>query len=253
MVTNSAELPLARDRAVRLFTYLKELTELRSSTIRTLESYDKVIWLADLPRYRVCYSAAWFGARAEEQVDERTQKWIEVPKPPPFRLAPTPPQLLIRWLDETQISDSSLDFPELREAIDMTSQEDESPPEEGAIDDRAPETQGLLKDHPEVQQRWERYIDEEWMQWAEDDRQRRAMHAIYADLFGLYQLQQRLGEQFEVVLGLGLLSWKTSNGQVVRRHLLTAQTSIEFTPVNGTISVGPAGEGARLLLEQDML
>ena len=46
-------LPLAaqddvRDRAVRLFTFLREYTQLRASTALTADSYDEVIWLADV-------------------------------------------------------------------------------------------------------------------------------------------------------------------------------------------------------------
>ena len=56
-----------------------------------------------------------------------------------------------------------------------------------------------------------------------------------------------------MVLGIGLLVWRTASAQVVKRHLLTAQTSIVFDPITGTMTVGPAGEGAKPVLEQDML
>ena len=79
------------------------------------------------------------------------------------------------------------------------------------------------------------------------------MQRVYTRLFSIYQKQQRLGEQYEVVLGLGLLSWKTSEGHHIRRHIVTAQTDLQFELSRGIISVGPAGEGANLALEQDML
>lgn len=249
MVIASSNVEPARDRAVRLFTYLKELTELRSRTIRTLDSYERVIWLADLPRYPRCYSASWF----DEPIDDREDVWVEVGKPALLQDVPNPPALLIPWLVEEQIADSSLDFPPLQDSIEQIDQEVDSAAEREPNVEQAPDTRVLLADRLEIQQLWARYIDEEWIAWAVDDRQRRSMQAVYADLFALYQRQQRLGEQFEVVLALGLLNWKTPHGQAVRRHILTAQTSIGFDPIRGTLTVGPAGEGAKLLLEQDML
>src|SRR5215472_1087895 len=38
-----------RDRAVRLFTFLREYTQLRARTVLTTDGYDKVILLADVP------------------------------------------------------------------------------------------------------------------------------------------------------------------------------------------------------------
>ena len=76
---------------------------------------------------------------------------------------------------------------------------------------------------------------------------------VYAELFSVYQKQQRLGEQYEVVLGLGALRWKTADGHEVWRHLVSANASLAFDSARGVITVGPAGEGAKPQLEQDML
>lgn len=233
-----------RDHAIRLFIFLKELSELRTKTIRTLDTYEKVLWLADIPRERGCYCAAWFTDHDEELTDT----WIRVHKP---RLVPPPevPERLKPWLDLRQVADSSLDFPELRERIvamapGQDDEDDEITPRAAFHD---------LSDHPEIKRLWERYIEEAWWPWAEEDRRLQAIQRVYTDLFSIYQKQQRLGEMYEVVLGLGLLVWKTPNGQEVRRHLITAQTSLTFDATRGVITVGPAGEGARLTLEQDML
>jgi len=72
-----------RDRAVRLFAFLREMTLLRTKVIQSFEQYDSVIWLADIPREPGCHCAAWgTGATPEENTT-----WIEVRKP---QLAPPP-------------------------------------------------------------------------------------------------------------------------------------------------------------------
>src|SRR5258708_36437668 len=67
-----------RDRAVRLFTFLREYTQLRASTALTTDAYDEVIWLADVPGLPGCACAAAESARDGEV-------WLEARKP---RLAP---------------------------------------------------------------------------------------------------------------------------------------------------------------------
>ena len=69
----------------------------------------------------------------------------------------------------------------------------------------------------------------------------------------MFQKQQRLGENFEIVFGLGLLNWNSPDGRTVRRHLVVARVTIEFDTATGTLTVTPAGEGAHPSIEQDML
>src|SRR6266508_325483 len=69
-----------RDRAVRLYTFLREYTQLRASTALTTEGYDEVIWLADVPGLPGSVCAAVEPTRDGEV-------WLEVRKP---RLLPPP-------------------------------------------------------------------------------------------------------------------------------------------------------------------
>ena len=67
---------LVRDRAIRLFTYLRELTELNTKTIRTSDQYEKVLWFSEIPREMGCRCIAW-----EAVNEENSDVWIEIRKP----------------------------------------------------------------------------------------------------------------------------------------------------------------------------
>ncbi|MBI2837748.1 MAG: AAA family ATPase [Acidobacteria bacterium] len=228
-----------RDRAIALYTFLKEFTELRASTIRSLDQYEQVLWFSDIPREAECNCAAWHRG----QDSESGEVWLEI-RHPRLIAAPTPSEELAPWLVQTQVADSSIEMPELRPEI-ATRVEDETG--EQGVEHK------LLTDHPEIKPLWERYVETRWWPWAEADRQAQAVQRVYTQLFSIYQKQQRLGEQYEVVVGLGLLTWRTPDGQEIRRHLIAASTSVAFDAARGIMSVGPAGEGAKTHLEQDML
>jgi len=231
-----------RDRAVRLFTYLKELTELRSEVKRTCEEYEQLVWWAEIPRENECYCAFWDLGREGTYED-----WIRVERPRRKR-APAPPSSLAPWLNEREISDSSLEAPTLKESFVEVLKSDPRDPES------EPETVvRKLEDFPAVTRQWEQYVEHSWWPWALEDRRLQDVQTIYNDLFAAYQTQERLGEAFETVVGVGLLNWKPSHGPEVRRHVVAAQVTVEFDAKTGSISVSPAAEGIRLTLEQDML
>ncbi|HXM58860.1 MAG TPA: AAA domain-containing protein [Candidatus Dormibacteraeota bacterium] len=227
-----------RDRAVRLFTFLREYTQLRASTALTTDAYDEVIWLADVPGLPGCVCAAVEPSRDGEV-------WLEVRKP---RLtpAPRPPEPLRPWLERWD--DSAAARPALRDSIP-----DLEPPPPEEADEAGPRPPLLLTDHPEIQAAYDDYVAREWRPWGERDRPLQRAQRIYTDLFRLHQSQQRLGEAYEVVMGIGLLAWRTPSGETVRRHLVVAQTDVRFDADRGVISVTAAADGARPALEQDML
>ncbi|HPO14057.1 MAG TPA: hypothetical protein PLI09_11470 [Candidatus Hydrogenedentes bacterium] len=111
----------------------------------------------------------------------------------------------------------------------------------------------LLEDHPEVQQAWDRYVESKWLPWTEDHNSWEKVHKVYSALFAIHQEQLRLGEEYELVLGLGLLTWQTPTGQRVRRHLIVADAILEFEARLGKFTVRPHTEGAKLRPEFDML
>ena len=233
-----------RDRAIALYTFLKEFVQLRTKTIRDIARYEQdgeVIWAADIPRERGCHCIAWHrntpDASDGDAPDAPDEVWVELRKPRLTR-PPEPPESVHPWVRREQLDDSSLERPEL--FPDLPGESDEDPVIE-------------LDDHPEVQDAWDAYIEGRWRLWAEQDRRERAVQSVYTDLFSVFQRQQRLGESFEVVFGLGFLTWSAPDGHMVRRHLVTAHVTVSFDTERGALTVTPAGEGARPSLEQDML
>ena len=225
-----------RERAVSLYTFLKEFARLRTKTIRDIARYEhdgQVIWATDIPREHGCACIAWH----RNAPDSSEEVWLEIRRP---RLTqpPKPPESVRAWVRREQLDNSSLDLPELWPTLPDESSED--PPIR-------------LDDHPKVQEAWDAYIEDNWWPWAEHDRREQAVQNVYTDLFSMFQRQQRLGESFEVVFGLGFLSWSTPDGHTVQRHLVAAHVSVDFDTERGTLTVTPAGDGARPSLEQDML
>ncbi|MFH1141979.1 MAG: hypothetical protein V1724_10065 [Chloroflexota bacterium] len=226
-----------RQKAIQLFSYLRELALLRTRKIISIDQkdqYEEVLWLNDIPKEPSCFTAAW-------EPDEEPETWVQITKPQ-FLSYPTPSTELALCLDERQLRDSSCAMPDLKQ---IPSPQETIPSGSGSI--------VVPPDQTAMREIWERYVQEQWWPWAERDKKAREVQSIYTRLFSMYQKQQRLGEEYELIVGLGLLVWRLPVGDPVKRHILTAQASLEFDPVKGVIIVSPSGEGAKVTLEQDML
>lgn len=231
-----------RNKAINLFTYLRDLTSLRSKSIRTVDSYE-VLWFGDIPKEKECFTPAWGGARSEEE-----EVWLTIKKPTIKPFPPVPEEVEQR-VSEASLSDSST-LPELLPRI-LNSEYQEP---EGTTGDEEYERipQYLeLSDHPRVEQLWFAYLEKHWIPWSEERERVSKVQKVYAQLHGMYQQKKKLGEQYEVVIGLGLLSWRVPSGHEVRRHLITIQATIDLR--RDTLFVTPTAEGSKLTLEQDML
>ncbi len=246
MATTSSETSpadsIVRDKAVRLFTYLKELTELRSDVKRSCDDYDQVVWWTEIPQEKECYCAAWDLGR-EAAYDD----WIRVERPLRKR-PPSPPDSLAPWLNQREVADSSLEAPPLKETVVEEVRRNGS----GGRNDTETVVR-RLEEWPAISRQWDLFVQNRWLPWALEDRRLQNVQAIYNELFTAFQKQERLGEAFEVVVGVGLLTWNPPHGPQIRRHVVAAHATLEFDSKSGVITVGPASDGARLSLEQDML
>ena len=229
-----------RESAVALYSFLNEFAQLRTRTILDISRYEQdgqVIWAGQVPREPGCDCIAWRRDVSDaSDGDGSDEVWLEIRKPRRDQ-PPEPPESLSPWVRRDQLHDSSLELPEVR----------------STLSDEPDESSVRLDDHPEVQRAWDAYIEDQWWPWAEQDRREQAVQRVYTDLFSMFQRQQRLGETFEIIFGLGFLSWNVPGSRTVQRHLVAARVSVSFDPESGVLTVTPAGEGARPTLEQEML
>ncbi len=233
-------------KAAQLFTYLKELSNLRMTHRKKVTDYEQVLWFADVPRETGCHCVTWeLWDREEAEEANRGDIWIEVHKPE-LRSAPEVPDELEPWLDEQQVEDASLESPELLDEIVQTSDPD---PETGEEQTEI----HSINDHPDVFEMWMNYVKMHWMPWAEENRRHQAIQRTYIELYAIYQRAEKLGEQYEVVVGVGFLQWRSPNSGEIRHPLLTLRAGIEFDGAKGIMTVGPPMNGQKPTLEIDML
>jgi len=237
--------PEMKNKALRLVEYLQNLAVLRKKLDRNVSDYQKVLWLSDCPHEKGCFTQAW-GRDEEHDPDE----WLEVRhrKEPPL---PAVPVQCKDWVPPENLLRTKTDLPELLPEITR-----QIPNPDWREDSDELETMWqteLLEDHPEIDETWYRYIEDQWLPWKEKHDAWEKVQKIYSGLFTIHGEQLRLSEEYELVLGLGLLTWKTPTEQWVRRHLVVADAFLDFDTHLGKFTVRPHTEGAKLRPELDML
>ena len=196
------------------------------------------------PRQKGCFTQAW-GSDENHDVDI----WIEIQRPNEPDL-PTVPDLCEDWVNTESLRNKS-ELPEILPEITVLIDnpdwsEDSDRPELISHTKR-------LKDYPEVQKAWYSYVESKWLDWAADYKVWESIHKVYSRLFEIDREQKRLGEEYELVLSLGLLIWRSPSGQHIRRHLLVADAMLEFETKMRKFTVRPHAEGAKFRPELDML
>jgi very-short-patch-repair endonuclease len=226
---------LNKERTVRLFQYLKELSLLKAPLVLDLQQYENTLWIGDIPNEPECLSPVNNTGVKE--------KWMEVKKPI-FPVFPKPPESLIPWLNTANKIENTKNIPRLEDAIPNPDYKDEESNEKQNL---------ILKDHPEITKGFDNYLKNKWQPWQNEYIRVERIQDVYEKLFTIYQKQKKLGEQFELVIAIGLLNWQTANGNKVHRHLVTVSCSFQFDSNNGVIRVIPSPEGIKPEIEQDML
>ena len=69
----------------------------------------------------------------------------------------------------------------------------------------------------------------------------------------MHQELIKLGEEYELVIGFGLLSWKLPNNQLIKRHLVTVKVNLEFYPQNQEFIIFSELQPENVKLEEDMI
>lgn len=244
--TDVTEMPPERDKAIRLFTYLKELCALRTTQVRNVASYDQVFWLCDLPRHKLCRSILWrLIDPPPPDSEQHADPWIEIRKPA-LKSPPELPDDVEPWIKDEELADSSLSEPGFYEQLPRVALQ-------GDVGDADPNALVSISEYPQVFDKWVDYVEAQWKPWAKEDRELQKVQRAYNQLFNIYQRQEKLGEQYEVIVGAGLLSWRSLNSGEIKRHILAIQARIEFDRVRGVMTAGPALDGPQPTLEYSML
>ena len=192
-----------RDNAVGLFRYLRDLAELRAKNVRDVASYELTFWFSELPCENECYTPAWNG---EETTDE--ENWLRIDKPIRPELPGTPADCQ-HWFDPAELDDVSSE-PKLYDEI-VDPKWISSDREDGDESDSTPPPNLLLSDHPHVFSAWEEYLERKWRPLRTQYQRWEPVQRAYRKLFAIYQEQQRRGEQYELLLGVGVLLWITAS------------------------------------------
>ncbi|MCA9643737.1 MAG: AAA family ATPase, partial [Myxococcales bacterium] len=194
----------ARRRRSSIIDFLLEVIRLRSPIQRDFAAKtEEHLWLADIPNEPGCWTRAW---GEDEDRDDTT--WLEVaqrPEPP----RPALPAVLEPWVELPPGPPSLEILPRIRETILAPLPPDRDP------DEPPPErTELRLANHPDLPVAFAEYVERKWKPWCELHKRWQAVHAAYTRLFAIHQAQQRLGEQYELVLAFGLLQWRRSDQDI---------------------------------------
>ncbi|MBN2287626.1 MAG: AAA family ATPase [Tissierellales bacterium] len=232
-----------KEKIIRLVEYLTALAKINSKIVWSIDEYRKILWIHTIPHEpKYCFTQVW-----GQEDDHDEEIWIEVKKMQEPEL-PKIPEKCLDWV-QYKLLRNTKEFPELKEsiAVNIIEKDTETGEEHTSV-----QTLNIL-DFPDIQKTWDEYLEKNWIPWTELYNRYSAVQQVYSDLFHIYQEQQKLGEQYELVFCKGLLNWKTPSGHDAKRHIIAAKASLEFEPHLGKFTVKQAVDGDQVDIEFDML
>ena len=225
-----------RDKAVSLFSYLRAVAGLRLRPVLDVTDWEQIIWIDDLSAAPNCSTRL-----TSNDLDD----WVRVERPAAPPPPPRVPAMLDGMVDPHEVEDWTGTPRLVRGPLA------ESGPSPAGSD---PDSGRLTADpnNQQIRETWRAYEDQ-WLEWAAEREETEPAHDVYRKFFHSHNRAEQLGEQYEVVVGVGLLSWRLPE-VTIRRHLVTAPASLTYDADSGLISVAPSGLGSQQFsLEDDMV
>lgn len=216
-----------RQRAIGFFKLVRDFMQLRFAPPLNVDRYEASLWFDQIPENERCFVRPRDDSNLhDDEIWLQIDKWTEPALPPvPGLLEPWLPSPLTQQDEIEPTPHSELGYPTVRRLVD----------------------------EPQLGSLWEAYLAEAWRPWSIEHQRWRAHQETYKELFAIHQSQLRQGEEYELVVGVGLLCWRTPDDRHVRRHVVTMPVSLEFSAATGALTVGLPPDGLKLSAETDML
>jgi hypothetical protein len=239
---------MKKEKYLQIFNYLLEFSKLRSNPVRNIESsntqYPDILWFADIPQYDI------FDCIIFPNYNQDSDHWLKIIKPKNEPQPPTFPKLndtLTDWIEKESLKDET-GIPFLMDTILKNGK---------SIS---------LADRPEVEMAFQTYLNNKWIDdlefynkefetykanLAEYEKQSQT----YKHLFSIYNKAQQFGEEFELIVGVGLLHFQEdANTPLICRHILTSKAEItfEYSARESFVKVSPSIEN-EIQIETDAI
>jgi len=223
-----------KEKYLQIFNYLLEFSKLRSNSVRDIDAsetqYPEKFWLNDISINEL------FENVLRPEFNKDNDYWIKIRKPkepekPTFAILPQKIQL---WVEPSSLLNEESE-PTIKDSI-----------EEDGKD-------LMLQDFPEVKVSFEKYVNEKWIDdlleynekikvYQEEFEIYEKLNDTYKKLFRIYNKTQQFGEEYELVVGVGLLNFKEDMEKPkIFRHIITQKVDInfEYSQKESHISINP--------------
>ncbi len=212
---------MKKTKYLQIFEYLKEFSKIRNKPILDIDAqetqYLEKFWLNDIAENEI------FENIIRADFNEDNDYWLKVGKPN----EPEKPEFakltesLEKWIDKTTLLNEEGE-PKLMETL--------------TINDKT----SFIEDFPELNKELQQYINNKWIddliEYNEKYKIYKIRHekyekvnTVYKQLFRIFNKNQQFGEEYELVVGVGLLNFKENNeSPKVFRHILTQRVDIKF-------------------------
>ena len=239
---------MKKEKYLQIFNYLLEFSKLRSKPVRDIENsdtqYPEKVWFAEIPQYDI------FDCITFPNYNQDADYWLKINKPKGEPQPPTFPRLseiLTDWIVKDSLTDEN-GIPFLYENILKNGK---------TI---------YLSDNPNIEAELQVYLNNKWIDDIEFYKKEFQSYEIkhseyeiqnntYKQLFTIYNKAQQFGEEYELVVGVGLLHFKEdSNTPVICRHILTSKAEItfEYSARESFVKVSPSFEN-EIQIETDAI
>lgn len=213
MTSREQHLQIGRKRVEQVFRFLEALNQHRNPAIRRLDEQLWHLWFRNLPDHPcVQIGALATSSGADRAAGEQASDFILRVKRPKLTSCPVPPSVLVPWLER------GWEEPSGTVRVRPTRNE---------IDDGRTILVSFGDDpkRTQVLEEWQKQRDS----WAPNEQLSRSAMAVFEKLYEIRGRVEREGENVELVLGDGTLSWKKPDGGVFHPILLQ-RLQLDFDP-----------------------
>lgn len=213
---------MKKEKYLQIFNYLLEFSKLRSNPVRDIENsetqYPEIIWFTDIPKHPLFECVTFPDYNQDVDYFIKIRKPTNEPIEPKFEKQPS---IFDKWLNEESLRDEK-NLPSLKESI---------------IKDG--ETINL-SDYPEIEKEFQDYLNSKWIKDLEEYKNKYEIYEkelaeynklsdTYKLFFSIYNKAQQFGEEYELIVGVGLLKFKENdNSPIISRHIFTSRAEINF-------------------------